>query len=215
MPDTGRPFDAVSGNEAEALRRLLDEDPARSESRNEGGVSLLMWTLYHRRPELTGIVLAHHPGPDVHETAALDGADRLAGLLDADPDLRDARSPDGFTPLHLAAFFGGEAATRLLLERGADPDAEAHNPTRVTPLHSAVAGGSAAVVRLLLDRGAAVDARQQMGFTPLMGAAANGRLEILKLLLERGADRSIASEEGKTAREYAESRGRSDAAALL
>jgi len=43
----------------------------------------------------------------------------LTELLAEDPELVDAMSGDGFTPLHLAAFFGQADAVRLLLARGA------------------------------------------------------------------------------------------------
>ena len=44
-------------------------------------------------------------------------------LLDDDPATANSWSPDGFTALHLAIFGGSEEAVRLLLERGADPNA--------------------------------------------------------------------------------------------
>ena len=52
-----------------------------------------------------------------------------------------SRGGDGFTPLHLAAFFGGADAVRAILARGADPDADADNPPGVRPIHSAAAVG--------------------------------------------------------------------------
>ena len=60
-------------------------------------------------------------------SAALDGADL------------SVRGGDGFTPLHLAAFFGGADAVRAILATGADPDADAENTFKVRPIHSAVA----------------------------------------------------------------------------
>ena len=50
----------------------------------------------------------------------------------------DERSADGFTALHLAAFFGRPEAVRLLLDRGADPNRWATGEPPVQPLHSAV-----------------------------------------------------------------------------
>ena len=58
-------FETISGNDDDGLRRLLGQDPSRAVSTNEQGVSLLMWALYHRRPALAEIILAHHPGPNV------------------------------------------------------------------------------------------------------------------------------------------------------
>ena len=62
-----------------------------------------------------------------------------AALASARPPTR----PDGFTPLHLAAFFGRLEAAALLVDRGADLEAPSRNPRfpSVRPLHSAIAGG--------------------------------------------------------------------------
>ena len=46
--------------------------------------------------------LAHEP--DLLEAAALGRLDVLRTHLDGDPDALSARTPDGFTALHLAAF---------------------------------------------------------------------------------------------------------------
>src|SRR5947209_7895379 len=53
---------------------------------------------------------------DLMEAAALGRAERVGAILDEDPGAVDARSGDGFTPLHYAAFFahGPETARELL-----------------------------------------------------------------------------------------------------
>ena len=105
------------------------------------------------------------------------GGGRPAGVDHAptDPAAAHVRGPaDGFTALHLAAFFGGAAVARRLLDAGADPDAVARNPMAVRPLHSAVAGGQVEVALALIAAGADVGARQRHGWTPLHGAAQAG-----------------------------------------
>ena len=99
-----------------------------------------------------------------------------------------AWSADGFTALHLAAFFGQEDAAKVLLERGAEPNVVARNATIVvTPLHSAAAGAHAAIVKLLLEAGADPNARQPDGFTALDAAQQNGDDESAEALLAAGA----------------------------
>ena len=56
----------------------------------------------------------------------------------------------GFTPLHMAAKFGKLRVARLLLDRGADANAE--GKYRLTPLHVATHYGNTDVAQLLLDR---------------------------------------------------------------
>src|SRR4051812_17827429 len=73
-----------------------------------------------------------------YEAAAFGRIERLRRLLDEDPAAASSWSPDGFTALHLAIYGGSEQAVRLLLERGADPNALATSEiARVRPLGTA------------------------------------------------------------------------------
>ena len=55
-------------------------------------------------------------------------------------------SHDGWTPLHLAAFFGKLDAARLLLNKGAAVNARSTNAMQNMPLHAAAAGKHAEIV---------------------------------------------------------------------
>lgn len=217
MTEPQETFKAIQEGDARKLDEILDRDPGAAAARDGQGVSLLLQALYHRRPEMAERLAAVRGEEelDLLEAAALGRVERMRHLLAADAGAVHARSPDGFTPLHYSAFFGRAEAAGLLLERGAEVDAEAANPTRVHPLHSAVAGGHTQVVRRLLAAGADSGARQQQGFTPLMGAAAGGHREILELLLAAGADPAAESDDGKTARDLAAERGHPELAERL
>lgn len=123
---------------------------------------------------------------------------RLAALVAADPGTANAVADDGFTVLHLPAFFGPPDAVALLLRAGADPDAVADNPMRVRPLHSAVAGRQVEAARCLLACGADPHARQEGGWTALHAAAQHGDEELVELLLACGADPRAAHDGGDT-----------------
>jgi uncharacterized protein len=125
---------------------------------------------------------------DLHEAAALGDATKARELLAGDPALAAARSPDGFTPLHYAAFFGTAETAAVLLEHGADPAAVAQNEMLVQPLHSAAAVNANETARLLLDAGADPNAVQQGGFRPIDAAVQNGNDELRELLVARGAN---------------------------
>lgn len=161
--------------------------------------SAILAALYHQKPDEADRLARDAAALTIWEAAALGRDDRVRQALEGDPALVDAYSPDGNTPLGLAAFFGKPATVRLLLERGADVSAVARNYMKVQPLHAAVAGRSAEAVALLLERGADPNARQQVGYTPLMGAAGAGREDLVDLLLRHGADPALASDDGKTA----------------
>jgi len=135
--------------------------------------------------------------PDVLEAAALGRLDVLRAELERDPDALSARTPEGFTPLHLAAFFGGGPAVRLLLAAGAPADADADNQLGVRPLHSATAARDHDAVRALLEAGADPDVRQQGGFTPLLAAVHADDPELTRMLLDHGADRTMAADDGR------------------
>ncbi len=63
--------------------------------------------------------------------AAMQGdSARLEELLAANRSLVSAVSPDGWTPLHLAAFFGGADAARLLLNKEPRPTLAPPTPWR-------------------------------------------------------------------------------------
>ena len=133
---------------ADDVVERLAADPSLANARDEQGVSALLLSLYHRRPQARAALLAAGAEIGVLEAAALGDVARLDGA-----DL-SVRGGDGFTPLHLAAFFGGADAVRAILAAGADPDADADNVFKVRPIHSASAVGDHDSVRALLEAGA-------------------------------------------------------------
>ena len=92
----------------------------------------------------------------------------------------NAYSADGWTPLHLAAFFGHPKIAELLLAHDADVTARSRNPNGNTPLHAALAGNHKLVAGLLIGRGADVNAADATGWRPLHLAAANNNLDAMK-----------------------------------
>ena len=192
-------FDAIRAGDVARVRELLAAEPGLASARDENGLSAVLTALYHGQEAAAGALVAAGAELDVLDAAALGRVDALRAHLDADPDALAARSPEGFTPLHLAAFFGGEAAVRLLLAAGAPPDADAENPPHVRPLHSATAAGDIGAVRALLEAGADPNVRQEGGFTPLQSAAHADDPEMTRLLLEHGADPALAADDGRDA----------------
>lgn len=194
---------AVTGGDVAALRALLERDPALADIHDDKGVSMLLLALYHDQPAARDALLAAGATVGVPEAAALGDVERLREHLASDPEAFDARGGDGFTALHLAAFFGGAQAVRLLLGAGAPADADAENPLRVRPLHSASAVGDSDAARALLEAGADPNARQQGGFTPLHAAAHNDDVALTRLLLDHGADPALANDDGQDSRALA------------
>ncbi|CAN0260449.1 unnamed protein product, partial [Pylaiella littoralis] len=93
---------------------------------------------------------------------------------------------DGFTALHHAVYHKHLAASKHLIEAGAD--LEARHGGVDTPLHAAATKGFYQGMVVLIDAGANVDSRLDDGATPLCFAASDGRLEGVKILLRANAD---------------------------
>lgn len=208
-------LDAIRKGDVKRLGKALADDPAAANERDEQGVSLLLQALYHRQPEMLDLFLARRTELDAFEAAALGHLAALEAALASDPEVVRRFSGDGFTPLHLACFFGNEKTVARLLESGAPVAVPAKNPMGVLPINSAAAGGNTGAVRLLLAAGADPSSRQHGGFTALMSAATGGRREMAELLLAHGADPRSVSDDGRTAEMLARERGQGDFADWL
>jgi ankyrin repeat protein len=119
------------------------------------------------------------------------GAPLVKLLLEVGAEV-DARSILGATPLFAAAAVSVES-TRLLLEKGADPNIPSQ--TGGTAL---MAARSSEIVALLVARGADVNARSKRGETALAAAAGRGDLMSVNLLLDQGADVNATDYRGYT-----------------
>jgi len=139
-------------------------------------------------------LVAADPTLAVFAASILGDIEKLEQVLGANRALISAVSTDGWTPLHLAAFFGKEPAARLLLNKGATVTARSTNDMRNTPLHAATAGGHCKIVKVLIDHGADVNARQNGGWAPLHSAAQNGDIESAQALIAGGADVSVRAD---------------------
>lgn len=208
-------IDAVQTGDLQKLRALVTQAPSLATARDANGVSAIMHALYRRRKDSLDLLLDARPELDILEATSLGRTERVAELLRRDPDLANAWSADGFTPLHFAAFFGQEVIAVQLLQHGADPAAQARNPMKVMPLHSAAAAHTLAIVRTLLEHGAPPNARQEHGWTAIHEAAQNGDQAMVELLLKHGADRSPANDDGTTPIDLATKNGHTAVVKLL
>lgn len=197
-------FEAIDQGDPIAVDEILIADPSLASSDREG-VSPLRAAAYAGHPELAEPLERRGADADMFDAAALGDVERLRSLLDDDSgtELAGAVAGDGFSALHLAAWFGHPKAAELLLARGADPAEVATNGTELQPLHSAAAAGHLIIAHLLLDRGADIDACQAGAITALHSAAHRDDKEMVSLLLGRGADPTAATADGRTAADLA------------
>jgi ankyrin repeat protein len=155
------------------------------------------------------------PSLAIFAAAMRDQTDVVEALLAANRSLVSAVSSDGWTPLHLAAFFGASSTARALLNKGADVNARSTNAMHNLALHAAAAGGHAEIVKLLLDRGAPAGARQHGGWTALHAAAQTGSLDMAEALITAGADVSARAENNQQPLDLAVTKGQQKMVDLL
>ncbi|HZG85489.1 ankyrin repeat domain-containing protein [Paenibacillus sp.] len=198
---------AASSGDTETMDVLLAEKPELLNASLPSGMSPLTAALYYGKRNAVEWLLDRGVSVTIHEAAALGDDETLNYMLNLEPRLLTQISFDGWTPLHLAAFFGGFEAAKLLIERGADVNVRSTNAMANMPIHAAAAGSRTGIVQLLLERGADPNAQQSGGWTPLHQAADRCDVEMVKLLLRFGADASIGQDDGKTARAIAEEKG--------
>jgi ankyrin repeat protein len=97
-----------------------------------------------------------------------------------------ARSADGTTTLHRAAYDDDVALARALIAAGADPNAV--NDYGSFPLGEAASIGNPEMIELLLEAGADPELANPDGQTALMIVARTNKVEAAKLLIDAGAD---------------------------
>ena len=203
-------LEAITTRDRAAIERLLTQDATLAASRAPGGESLVLHACYLGAFELVPALLHGRP-LDACEAAALGDVTALRDRLENDDDARVLRSSDGWTPLHLAAFFGRDAAATLLIDHTAPVDAHSTNATRNSPLHAALAGAASPVlVRRLIFAGADVTDRAAHGVTPLHLAASRGESALCDLLIARGADPHARMDDGTTPAQMATVRGHTE-----
>jgi ankyrin repeat protein len=192
------PFELVSKGDVAGLKAALALDPSLIRVRHPQGASLVSWAAYMGNPEAIGAIRAIPASLDPYEAIILGDEESLERALASGWD-GNALSPDGFTPLGLAAFFDNLEAFELLLPLTRDVSQPAENGQKVAALHAATAKRNIAMVDKLLRAGANPNQVQADGFTPLHAAAMHGDCAIAGMLLLAGADASARNAKGEDA----------------
>jgi ankyrin repeat protein len=180
-------FTGASDHEIRAAG-LTQEDARLVFAREHG---FLSWDAFTRQVDALARGDAREPFMEAFEAILAGDASRLEALLEAHPDLVNARGTNGNRLLHLATSTRQVELVKRLLARGADPNAR--NNKGWTPLHDAAYGNpecengaSVRILHLLLDAGAAFDhSAHGDGGTPLVQALFWGNRPQADLLAAR------------------------------
>jgi len=206
--------EAAKTGDVAKVRDLVRSNPALARTRLTDGETPLMAALYRGHRHVVEALIEALGSVDVFAAAALGRLDDLrAGL--GKLGAVNSFAYDGWTPLHLAAFFGHEEAASLLLDSGADLQAVSRNSLHNTALHAATAGGHSAVALLLINRGADVKVPDAGKHTPLHIAAEAGLADVVEALLAKGADPLAVDADDQTPLSRAAAKNRSEIVDLL
>jgi ankyrin repeat protein len=215
MTDATKFFALAEADDAVALSKALEGSDV-GRIHNDGGESLYRFCLFHNHPKCAQMLKARG-GLALQDAALAGDAARIEKLLEAAPWAADTLSPDGWTALHLAGFFGNDAAVLKLLDLGANARIMGRAFEQNLAVHAACAGGrlgKAAFGRLVAATGDP-DAPQKQGYTALMIAAGNGFADAVDVLLAAGANRALKQVDGKTAADFARERDHGELAKRL
>lgn len=152
-------------------------------------------------------------GDSIHDAAAKADLRTTARMLDREPSLLEARNPLDETPLHMAVTSGSTDMVQLLLDRGADVNAE--DKTGLTPLHIAAWWTATNRAQQLLDAGADPNLQDHFGDTPLHVAAMQGRQAMTVFLARHGSRLDVKNDDGRTPLELAKAYRQSETVHLL
>jgi len=133
--------EACALGDSERAKSMLAANPSVLHSRTADGFSGFGMAIFFRHPELARDLV--ELGADVNEAA--ENAQRVA-------------------PAHAAAAVCDHETMRLILERGADPNAR--QQMDYTPLHGAASRGDVEMAKILLAHGADRHAKASDGMSP-------------------------------------------------
>jgi len=167
-------------------------------------------------------------GGNIFAAAEVGDLEAIKKHLEGGADV-NAANKQGYTALHMAVRRGQKDAAALLLEKGANVNAERKGKTPLDfagkneeiaallrekggktgkeikaagSIFSAAQSGLVDAVKTHLAAGVDVNGKNKAGYTALHLAAKKGYVEVAKVLLEAKADIVAASKSGKTALHY-------------
>ncbi len=201
--------EAAKKGDQDAVKALIEQNPALINDRDETGRTPLHWAA--RGVHFRVVKLLLEKGADVnakdknltaaiHDLATRNHAEGIQLLLARGADI-DARDYGARTALHNAATNDAVEATTLLAVKGASLEIQ-DNYGRTPLLLCARERGGPQTTTILLKAGAQVNAKDKFGDTPLDLAAWRGKEAVVNLLLDAGAE--IPSQGPKARRLFSE-----------
>jgi ankyrin len=146
-----------------------------------------------------GVIYWFFRGGDIYKLIELDAVWRVRALLKWNPQAVHGDVNKFDTPLTLTAKMGNFDIAKILLEHGANPNAQAEEAYHAygrplignqgTSLHFCAQRNDSRLTQLLIQHGASVEkSGAKVWITPLLEAVQSGSLDVVKVLLKNGAN---------------------------
>lgn len=208
MPTIETLMDAIQEHDTLTVRRIALQTPDIMSEHDEQGRTPLSLAYYVGSKEIADILLESSDyEPSLHESVIRGDESAVQKALLADKSRMESFSPDGWTPLQLATYFGHLNLVRWLIEQGASIKTVSNNADKYRAIHLVVVGtASLNILKFLLDHKANPNAESAGKITPLHLAAANGKDKVAAMLIKYGAKSSVSAE-GNTPMDLAEKQG--------
>ena len=207
----------VAEHDEQSMRELVTRNPGSVNQLDEQGFPPLYTAALYRNQQAIDFLLDYGAEVDIFASAYLGRLPDAKRLLEHNPQLARATTPNGMTALHYAARAGHFEIVDALLRYDSDVDARDHNgrtalleaahggPWKANPaeeiiqllldhnaqidLFTAASIGRVDLIQALIDRdGTQIDDLNHDGETALYTAAHNNQFAAVKMLVERGAD---------------------------
>src|ERR1700689_4228374 len=128
-------FEAIRAGDRGKVDALLSADSTLLAAKDEKGLGAYTAAKYSGRNDIAALLLEKGVELDIFAACMAGAKNRGIQLIGGYPGLVNAYSHDGWTPLHLACFFG-PGVVEVLIAQGADVRARSRNPIQNTPLHA-------------------------------------------------------------------------------
>lgn len=185
--------EGATKGDIEAVRRILNADPAKVDATDDDGWAPLHCAVCEDRVEIVELLLMRGAGADARLAT---GVNRILKAYGEPQCFLDFGQFSGALPLHLAALLGRDACACHLLPTA---DVGVADDGGYQPLHYAAGppnwyghandASTVLVAERLVTCGADIDAKSsQSGITPIHIAARDGHIDMLLCLIRHGAD---------------------------
>lgn len=209
-------FNAIANGNLESVRKILENDPALLESKQENEMTPLMFAASQGKIDIVRYLIENgadinyikSDGPSSLLFAAMFRHEDVVRLLvENGAEVNSGNGQDA--PIFKAIEYGTKEIAEYLVEKGADV------PVSNFLLHQAAAGGMSKIVDHMIHKDVDIYSMNANGGTLLHSASRGGLLNLAKQMISKGAEIDQRNRYGITPLHIASSQGHIDLVEFL